>query len=50
MTEAQIMEKLRRYPYKKKSMAWTDFFFVGSVVTKGDPNELYKRLKRVGQG
>ena len=24
--------------------------FLGKVVTAGDPNELYKKIKRVGQG
>jgi protein-serine/threonine kinase len=64
MTEAQIMDKLRKSIHKRRRIDYKStysvccaiiiiaiiFITLGSVVTRGDPNELYKRLKRVGQG
>lgn len=53
MSEAQIMEKLRNsnLVYNTVFFNETHFTFnIGSVVSKGDPNECYKKIKRVGQG
>lgn len=49
MTEAQIMQKLRKNQYKNYIHIYIHFS-LGSVVSKGDPNECYKKIKRVGQG
>lgn len=53
MSDSQIMERLRKVFYiKDKCMIsiYLNTFDIGSVVTSGDPNLLYKRTKRIGQG
>lgn len=53
MTEAQIMEKLRMYfncIFRMYCLCVSKTFMLGSVVSKGDPSECYKKIKRVGQG
>lgn len=51
MTEAQIMEKLRKFIFFFFLAAFAKLTLcLGSVVSKGDPNDCYKKVKRVGQG
>lgn len=53
MTEAQVMEQLSKlhacsFFLKKKNGLMC--CFLERVVTAGNPNDLYKKTKRVGQG
>lgn len=53
LTEAQVMDKLRKSP-RLPPPEWSrhpiHLLLLGTVVNRGDPNDSYKRIKRVGQG